>query len=241
MGPEGAAYADTLVKALEKAGGASTEKGQEIINNFLGLAEGVDESQSKLSGSLTDITGTLEEKTAEWEKTVEEAAKNMNVSDEAMASGVATVQAYIDGLDSGEGGLDTVIAKITGKVKAGLTPGAGGNSAGGNIPEHANGADYIPYDNYLAYLHKGEMVIPAKISDELRDFLGSNGGGASAPITPAASGNSGALDAILDILEQIARNGLNANFNRAQLYRSVNEENRIRTRSTNYNPLGAMA
>ena len=31
----------------------------------------------------------------------------------------------------------------------------------GTIPGHADGLDFVPYDNYLAYLHKGEAVLTA--------------------------------------------------------------------------------
>ncbi|MBM7607577.1 phage-related minor tail protein [Lysinibacillus composti] len=33
---------------------------------------------------------------------------------------------------------------------------------------HANGLNYVPYDGYVAELHKGEMVIPARQSERLR-------------------------------------------------------------------------
>ena len=31
-----------------------------------------------------------------------------------------------------------------------------------HIPGHANGISFVPYDGYLALLHKGEQVVPAR-------------------------------------------------------------------------------
>ena len=52
-------------------------------------------------------------------------------------------------------------------------------------------------------------------------------------------GNSSRLDYIIDLLEDVVRNGLNANISRTQIYRSVSQENRTRTKATNYNLLAA--
>ena len=30
------------------------------------------------------------------------------------------------------------------------------------IKEHANGLPFVPYDGYLASLHRGEMVVPSR-------------------------------------------------------------------------------
>lgn len=37
-----------------------------------------------------------------------------------------------------------------------------------SLPGHANGLDYVPYDNYVARLHKGEGVLTAKENKEYR-------------------------------------------------------------------------
>ena len=45
-----------------------------------------------------------------------------------------------------------------------LRPSVGGGSGVGSVKmmRYANGLPYVPYDNYLALLHKGEQVVPAR-------------------------------------------------------------------------------
>ena len=40
-----------------------------------------------------------------------------------------------------------------------------------DLPEHADGASFIPRDNYLASLHKGEAVVTADANALIRTFL----------------------------------------------------------------------
>lgn len=51
--------------------------------------------------------------------------------------------------------------------------------------------------------------------------------------------NASRIDYIIDLLEHIVRNGLNANIDKSAVYRSVSQENRTRTKATNYNLLAA--
>ena len=48
------------------------------------------------------------------------------------------------------------------------------------------------------------------------------------------------LDQVIGLMETIIQNGLNANLDKTQVYRTINDENRKRSRATNYNSL-AMA
>ncbi len=51
-------------------------------------------------------------------------------------------------------------------TESGSTQGGGGRRWG-DLPSHADGLDYVPYDNYVARLHQGEAVLTA---DEARGW-----------------------------------------------------------------------
>lgn len=53
----------------------------------------------------------------------------------------------------------------------------GSNNTGGTKNSHKNGLDYVPYDNYAAYLHKGEAVLTASEASLWRNGTARNGGG----------------------------------------------------------------
>lgn len=50
---------------------------------------------------------------------------------------------------------------------------------------HATGLDYVPWDGYVAELHKGEMILPAGVAQSLRAQMtqGRSSGGTMQPIT----------------------------------------------------------
>ena len=66
-----------------------------------------------------------------------------------------------------------IIGGGTGVPSSGKGGGGHMNNGRGVRPaSHASGLDYVPYDNYLANLHKGEVVLTAKASEEYRALGG---------------------------------------------------------------------
>lgn len=64
--------------------------------------------------------------------------------------------------------------KSLGQLSNGFGRSSGGGKAGGGFGSpnsNAVGLDYVPYDNYLSYLHKGEMIVPADVADGLRGAI----------------------------------------------------------------------
>ncbi|WP_296113130.1 phage tail tape measure protein [uncultured Anaerococcus sp.] len=63
-------------------------------------------------------------------------------------------------------GVISIFSNVVNRVKG----------AFGGAKSHATGLDYVPYDNYLANLHKGEIVLTAKASEEYRAMGGDKDG-----------------------------------------------------------------
>ena len=67
-------------------------------------------------------------------------------------------------------GVISIVSNIASGIKNAVT--GGGTSKVAKPASHATGLNYVPYDNYLANLHKGEVVLTAKASEEYRALGG---------------------------------------------------------------------
>lgn len=180
----------------------------------LALATGLIQAIPQLVEAIPEIiTGVVEALEESWPQ-IKEAGKELV---EALKSGILAVwgsfKSFVSGLWNGIKDIFTIDSSDVTIV--------GGDTG----PGHAGGLDYVPYNDYPARLHLGEAVLTAREADMWRS--GKYGVNNSDP-------NTGV---IVDLLQRIVVNGLNANINNKDLFRAVRAENSRNTRATSYNAL----
>lgn len=93
-----------------------------------------------------------------------------NVGSDVVQWIINGISAAWDGLVSWFNGIwDSLFGNRTANVTVNQTTSGGGKPG---LPvingSHASGLDYVPYDGYIAELHKGEMVVPAASARNMR-------------------------------------------------------------------------
>lgn len=240
-GKDGAAYAQAIVDAVEKAGGASTEEGQKIIQDFQSLDQQVQDSQATVATELTNLSGEFESKLDEISTKLAESIDDMEMGTEAYTAAKSTMQEYLNGINSMSTAISNAVGAIASsaaeKLKATLTDAQ--NAANGVTPDgsHASGLNYVPFDDYVALLHKGEAVLTAEEATAWRAGKSTAEATATYSVATTNAAPDPNVARILAVLEQIASNGLEANISSSRLYKAVASENRVRSRATNYNGL----
>lgn len=98
----------------------------------------------------------------------------VNNYSEVFKAGAKLVDSIIDGIASAWGKLKDWFRGLWNGLFGGLSANVSVNgSAKGAVAgvngSHASGLDYVPFDGYIAELHKGEMVVPKREAQTLRN------------------------------------------------------------------------
>lgn len=154
--------ADLVMQAMAKQGlqesaDAWKENNQDIIDTNTSQAE-FEEAQARLAEKLTPVKDALTD------------------------LGTAGFNLLADSVDAVSGAIDDLIGwwdDLIGKIQRGwndfwgIEQGSRDMSSRGTgfvDGSHAQGLDYVPFDGYIAELHRGEMVIPRSQADVMRSM-----------------------------------------------------------------------
>lgn len=148
------AAGEAAIAAAEKTAAEALTRAQTWETTVNNIASGVSMFSQTAETANTAIDGVKENAES---LTAEPYEAELGVDDQASA-GIASVDSKLSELN-GKSATVTINYKTTGSI-----PNVDGS--------HADGLDYVPFDNYLALLHKGEQVLTAEEAKALRELSG---------------------------------------------------------------------
>ena len=142
------------------------EGAKEVDELFKQVEENRKQFTDKLTQNKLAVDEVYQEMLAEAQKSVE----GMNLAGEAAEASGSTISGIAQGISDHQGEVQTAVDGILAElnrlsgwgVNIDLSPfGSFGIQVQAD-GSHANGLDYVPFDNYLARLHEGEAVLTAQ-------------------------------------------------------------------------------
>lgn len=188
MDEQGGAWIASILADYDSLG-AGTEEAMQLIAGLNAeyqeqqaaqeeAAAAAAEALAKTSGEIDETIKNIADSTAELDKT-----------SEMYETAEANIDSYLAGLKAQAGPLydsmkemgQNILAALQSGINSGTLTLPGVSGGGFNVDgSHKTGLDYVPYDDYIAVLHKGEMVLPA---DDAADYRsGGRTGGASTTV-----------------------------------------------------------
>lgn len=213
INPTGGENAGTLDASVQSAASLTTamEDLSTSTESSAESAQATAEAQAanaENQAAISESAATVGESSAQAAASLETAAQN--AATEATATGsaaksasnsasrAASLASKIGSLNSNLGGAASAASGLPGAVNSLVASirAAGAKVQAPTATKYAVGLDYVPYDNYPAILHKGEMVLTAAQASAFRfGGAGSSGGGIDAgALASAMAGLSVEMD-----------------------------------------------
>lgn len=169
-------YAASLVQGYQAALAQGDDAAAAYIRNvnaaFDNQQQAMRNAAESIAKSKTDIETSLQEMVT----AAQQAAADMDQYEEMRISATESIQGYIDGLRASENALYQSMSNIASNAMAAFRSGPRINTEAIRANQrvmvngsHAAGLDYVPFDGYIAQLHKGEMVLNAALASEFRN------------------------------------------------------------------------
>ena len=137
-------------------------------------------AKKPLVKSLAETKLAADESFDELVEKAKQAAIDLNNGEIAQQSMSSTVQGIAEGIRSQVDNVGSAVDALNAELERlgsfddynvfGGLSGTGLSFKFGVDGEHANGLDYVPFDNYLAYLHEGESILTAEEAAMWRNF-----------------------------------------------------------------------
>lgn len=168
-------YAASIVQGYQEALAQGEGAAQSYIDGMNGAFESQKSSLENMASAMAEFQTGYSSQVEEITGMAKSMPDDMNQAEEMQTAATETINGYITGLADQEGPLAAKASALASAVSDAFnnnihfrTPSVIMGGAGRGIPGHADGLDYVPYDNYLARLHKGEMVLRASEAEKLR-------------------------------------------------------------------------
>ena len=191
---EQAGFLAGLRDELEDMSGGTeglSKKLAELMDNVSAYEAAGTETSDGLALAVENVKSRMQEAADSYVEKV----GDLDMEAEATEAATNTMSGLVAGIDSSTPGVLAKLDSLASQMKSRLTNSFANytltikaNIKGSNVPGAKSGLDYVPYDDYLVRLHKGEKVLTAK---EARAYRAGESAGASGGAGYDGAGFSG--------------------------------------------------
>lgn len=188
MDEQGGAWIASILADYDSLG-AGTEEAMQLIAELNAKYQEQQAAQEEAAAAAAEALAKTSGEIDETIKNIADSTAELDKTSEMYETAEANIDSYLAGLEAQAGPLyDTmkemgqnILAALQSGINSGTLTLPGVSGGGFNVDgSHKTGLDYVPYDDYIAVLHKGEMVLPA---DDAADYRsGGRTGGASTTV-----------------------------------------------------------